>query len=195
MSFIIKKLSHPHQKAYLRSCIALVLLRALDLILTYHYTPHLTEEWNPAVKHFETGWNGLIGIQVVIVSFIIFLAYFYYSRPSLKSFPKGLNKQQFIYYFFAGKRSEEKLKKIQFSKDLWLRHLGRYGFILLNVAIIFSSFAVVNNALVLSGVHRYTTFIAEYGHIFFPALIALNFILVLFLFFYGEYHAYQYPDH
>ena len=53
-----------------------VLVAFLDLFLTYIGTPTLTMEGNPLITELSLGWPALIGINVVVSSGLVWMAYY-----------------------------------------------------------------------------------------------------------------------
>ena len=81
----------------------IILLRFLDLYITYLYTPDLRSEWNPLISIFGVSWLGFIFTQILIVAFVSLLMFFYFNRTSTEIDQKGLSFNDFIYVYFFGK--------------------------------------------------------------------------------------------
>ena len=60
-----------NKKHYITAITYILLLRILDLGLTFIYTPDLRYEWNPVVSVFNYSWIGMLITQVLIICLIL----------------------------------------------------------------------------------------------------------------------------
>lgn len=177
-------------KRYLCSVGIIIVLRALDLLLTYHYTPDLTCEWNPLVSLFGVSWQGFIITQVLIVSFVAILMYFYFNRKNdIKHIEDGLSFNDFIYVYFFGKLHPWPQRIFTMPTNAKI-HLEFNGFILMFITIFVSLFAIINNLLLIFSIQGYIAFLTRHAHAFFPLFFGAAILLSAGTFFTKEYRRY-----
>ena len=178
-------------KDYITAVGYIILLRLLDLGLTFFYTPRLQYEWNPIVSVFGYSWLGMLVTQVLIISFIIFIMSFYFLRKPLINPPDDLSFNEYIYYYFHNKKRTKKKKLLDFNRRSLERVLAYNGFILMTLAMSVSYLAIINNILVIGEVKSYSYFVYKYANIFYPSLLVLLAIFSFYLFFLLEYKYYK----
>lgn len=74
--------------------IAVIATRAIDIIGTYHYTPDLGSELNPAVSMLGAGWTYILVVQLVAIATLNYVSLFVVS-PALITQP-GLTFKEFV---------------------------------------------------------------------------------------------------
>ena len=178
-------------RAFITTAGYIILLRLLDLGLTFIYTPKLHYEWNPIVSVFGYSWLGMLITQVLLISFIIFVMSFYFYKKPIVDPPNDLSFKEYIYYYFHNKRHIAKKKWLPFNRRSLERVLAYNGFILMTLAICVSYLAIINNLLIINNVKAYSLFIYRYSDIFFPALMAVLAVSSFYLFFIMEYRTYK----
>lgn len=177
-------------KPYVCSIIAIIALRFLDLYLTYLYTPDLGAEWNLLVSRFGVSWTGFVVAQLLIVTFVVFLMFFYFNRNPAVIPEKGLTFHDFAYCYFFGKLRPWPARLFSMPSNL-SRHLAFNGFVFLMITMLVSIFAIVNNLLLLLDVTAYTNFIGRSHRFFFPCVFAVFTMASVFLYFYIEFDKYK----
>ena len=177
-------------KLYIWSIMAIILLRFLDLYITYLYTPDLRSEWNPLISILGVSWLGFIFTQFLIVAFVSSLMFFYYNRTPTETVQKGLSFNDFIYVFFFGKLRPWPGRIFSIPTNL-KRHLVFNGFLFMLITIIISCLAIANNLLLMSRINFYESFIGKYYNTFFPMSFIMITIFSVYLFFGIEYRNYK----
>lgn len=178
-------------KAYITTAGYIILLRLLDLGLTFIYTPELHNEWNPVVSIFGYSWLGMLVTQILLISFIIFVMSFYFYKEPIVNPPYDLNFKEYIYYYFHNKKRTTKKKWLPFNRRSLERVLAYNGFILMTLSISVSYLAIINNLLIIRNVRAYSYFIYRYSDVFFPLLLVTLAISSFYLFFFMEYKTYK----
>lgn len=178
-------------KTYITTAGYIILLRLLDLGLTFFYTPELHYEWNPVVSVFGYSWIGMLVTQVLLISLIIFVMSFYFYKEPLTNLPHDLTFKDYIYYYFHNKKRTSKKKWLDFNRRSLNRVLAYNGFILMTLSISVSYLAIINNILVIRQVRAYSIFIYNHSDIFFPVLLVILAISSFYLFFALEYRTYK----
>ena len=178
-------------KTYITTAGYIILLRLLDLGLTFFYTPELQYEWNPVVSVFGYSWLGMLVTQILLVSLIIFVMSFYFYKKPLLDLPRDLSFKEYIYYYFHNKKRTTKKKLLDFNRRSLDRVLAYNGFILMTLSISVSYLAIINNILIIRNVRAYTYFIYKHSDIFFPILLVVLAISSFYLFFFMEYRTYR----
>lgn len=169
----------------------IIILRILDLFITYSYTPDLQQEWNPLVSLFGFSWAGLLFTQLLIVTFVGILMFFYFSHPPRqKKIVHGLSFNDFIYIYFFGKILPWPQRLFALPSDP-KKHLHFNGFILMFITISVSIFAIINNLLIIFNVETYIYFVMDYAHSFFPICFAALILISAQIFFCIEYRKYR----
>jgi len=176
---------------YITAAGYIILLRLLDLGITFFYTPKLHYEWNPVVSVFGYSWLGMLITQVLVVSFVIFVMSFYFYKKPLVNPPTDLSFNEYIYYYFHNKKRTTKKKWLDFNRRSLDRVLAYNGFILMSLAMSISYLAIINNLLIIQNVKSYSSFIYKYIHVLYPSLLVLLAISSFYLFFVIEYRAYK----
>ena len=177
-------------KSYISAIAVIAALRALDLYVTFRYTPDLGREWNPVISFFGTSWTGFIVIQVIVTAFIAFLMFFYFNRGPTTTDQDGLSFLDFIYVYFFGKLRPWPERIVSFPTNL-KRHLIFSGFLFMMITTLISVFAIVHNLLLMAQVERYVDFVARHYRIYFPACFMAVTVFSLYCFFTIEYLHYR----
>ena len=178
-------------KTYITTAGYIILLRLLDLGLTFFYTPELHYEWNPVVSVFGYSWMGMLVTQILLISFIIFVMSFYFSKKPLSNPPHDLSFKEYIYYYFHNKKRTSKKKWLDFNRRSLERVLAYNGFILMTLSISVSYLAIINNILIIRQVRAYSYFIYKHSDVFFPILLIVLAVSSFYLFFVLEYRTYK----
>lgn len=167
----------------------LLLLRAADLVITFIYTPDFGMEWNPVVSRFSAAWTGMILTQILILSVIAVLLYFYftYQRTPI---PAGLSYNDFVYMYFFGKLNKG-IKKLFSIPRNWRGVLALNGFVLASVAIWISAFAVAHNSLMMYKPGTYGAFVNRHYNAYFPAVFLGMAAIATYGFLFREYRRYK----
>ena len=171
------------KKKYLLTVLALVILRALDLTLTYLYTKDLQWEWNPLVSWLGSGWIELVIIQGLTILLIAVLMYFYftYDRAAMQ-FPQGLSFQEYFSFFYF-RTPKQDLKNLNWRN--WNRK-GVFvfqGFVLTWAAFAIQIFAITHNLLLIMQVQAYESFVAVYYKPYFLGVFFLVGVFAIYAFF------------
>jgi len=177
-------------KQYSCSVMAIILLRSLDLYITYLYTPDLRSEWNPLVSMFGLSWLGFVFTQLLIVAFVSLLMFFYFNRKPTETVQKNLSFNDFIYVYFFGTLRPWP-KRIFTMPTNVKRHLVFNGFLFMLITIIISCLAIVNNLLLMARVTFYENFIGHHYSTFFPVSFVIITLFSTYLFFGSEYRNYK----
>jgi hypothetical protein len=176
--------------AYFRAVLAVVVLRAADLYITFVYTPDLTSEWNPLVSFFGFTWYGFVFTQIGICTIIATMMFFYFNRTPPAINLDGLSLNDFSYVYFFGKLHPWP-KRLFTLPRYPRRHLALNGYIFMIATIGISIFAIVNNILLILENATYAAFIQEYHSFFFPLTFALIVIIAFYAFFLKEFEYYK----
>ncbi len=180
-----------NNKQYITAITYIILLRILDLGLTFIYSPNLRYEWNPLVSVFNYSWMGMLITQILIVSFIITVMSFYFLKKPLANLPNDLSFNEYIYYYFHNEKRTQKRKYLKFTRQTIERVLAYNGFILMTLSISISYLAIINNLMVINNVKSYSYFIGQHGSLFYLTIIIIMAILSFILFFIMEYKSYR----
>lgn len=180
-----------NNKHYITAITYIILLRILDLGLTFIYTPYLRYEWNPVVSVFNYSWMGLLITQILIISFILAVMSFYFFKKPLINLPDNLSFNDYIYYYFHNEKRTKRKKYLKPTRQTLDRILAYNGFILMTLAISISYLAIINNLMIINKVISYSNFISRYGNIFYISFLVLMAILAFLLFFTIEYKSYR----
>ena len=177
------------KKKFAITVLILIILRALDLFLTYLYNPNLNYEYNPIVSIFGASWTGLIGMQLIVLLIVAFFAWYYFKLPAVKVAEENLNFPDFVYCFFSN-QNRPWPDRI-FSKPTNVKsHIIFVGFMVTASAILVSLFAIINNTLILRNTGWYLHFLAYHYKLFFPVVYFMIIMGSFFLFFAREYKTY-----
>lgn len=180
-----------NKKHYVTAITYIILLRILDLGLTFIYTPNLRYEWNPIVSVFNYSWMGMLITQILIISFILTVMSFYFFKKPLINLPDDLSFNEYIYYYFHNEKKTKKRKYLKPTRQTLDRVLAYNGFILMTLAISISYLAIINNLMVIRNVRTYSNFISQYGNVFYISILVMMAILSFILFFTIEYRSYK----
>lgn len=180
-----------NNKQYITAISYIILLRIVDIGLTFIYTPYLRYEWNPIVSVFNYSWVGMLITQVLIVSLIATVMSFYFYKKPISNLPKDLSFRDYIYYYFHNQKRTEKKKWLKYNRLTINRILAYNGFILMTMAISISYLAIINNLMVINKVMSYSYFIGQYGNYFYISILVTMAILSFILFFIMEYRSYK----
>lgn len=178
-------------KDYITAAGYIILLRLLDLGLTFFYTPALRYEWNPVVSVFGYSWLGMLITQILVISFIIFVMSFYFYKNPIIDLPNDLTFKEYIHFYFFDEIRKQKKKWYKPTRYNFRRALAYNGFILMTLAIAVSYLAIINNIMVINKVQSYSMFIIKYGNYFYPSILILLAILSFYAFFIIEYRTYK----
>lgn len=180
-------------RSYIAAIIIIVILRSIDLYVTYQYTPDLINEWNPLVSFFGISWSTYILSQIMLVALIALLMFFYFNRKPLKMVEKDLSYNGFVYAYFFGKSRPWKERLLwAFEKPAYLaRHLVFSGFLAMMATIFISGFAIANNLLLMAQIESYVRFVARYYAIYFPVSFFAVTFLSMHVFFFIEFIKYR----
>jgi hypothetical protein len=165
-------------------------LRALDLTITYAYTPDLSGEWNPVVSFLGGSWTGLIAAQLAILGLVAVSAYFYFARPPLAPMPPKLSFRDFTYVYFFGTLHGWPKRLYALPRN-WRQILASHGFVLTVAALLVSAFAIVHNALLVWRWRPYETFVLARHGLYFPSVFVLAALAPYVYFFAREYRRYR----
>jgi len=177
-------------RSYLFTAGTILLLRITDLFLTWIYTPDLGHEWNPIIAILGISWPGFILSQVIIFSLIAGSMYFYFKRDTVVKAPRGLSFPDYTYFYFFGQLRPWRRRFISFPRN-FRPHLIFNGFLLMTMSLIISSFAIMNNLLLIAGVECYIRFLGSHYRIFLPAFFIMAGLTCVNLFFIIEYVRYR----
>ncbi|PKN47901.1 MAG: hypothetical protein CVU59_01095 [Deltaproteobacteria bacterium HGW-Deltaproteobacteria-17] len=169
---------------------ALLLLRTVDLLLTWIYTPDLGLEWNPLISFLGVSWPGFLLSQVLVFSLIAGAMSFYFRRAQDVTAPEGLPFHDYTYYYFFGELRPWRRRFLSFPRNFH-PHLIFNGFLMLSMSLIVSTFAIVNNLLLIIGVERYVRFLGSHYRIFFPIFFITAGLICINIFFLMEYVRYR----
>lgn len=174
------------KKKYIYTITSIILLRIVDLALTYAYTPNLIQEWNPLVSQLGVSWMGMLITQILLIGIISVFIYFYFAWELKINYPKGLSFHRFInYYFFEGNNSLIK-KTVSYKRPVFFN-----GFVFAVVTIWISVLAIINNILIILNVKPYNIFIVKYQNYFFPSSLCLVTLISIYIFFFIEFRKYK----
>jgi hypothetical protein len=189
----MRKLNRKQKAHYGLTILCILLLRFLDLYITFRYTPNLKGEWNPVVSLFGASWTGLIIFQVSLVLFISVIVYYYFAREIFSIPEKDLSYPDFIYCYFFGKLVPwpKRLFTAPFFPKNIARHLAFQGHLLMMLAIFISVFAIVHNLLLLTSVQWYIEFVMTHYKGYLPSVFIIATLLAFNLFFIREYLRYR----
>jgi hypothetical protein len=176
-------------KAYISVIFTILILRFLDLFITFRYTPDLKGEWNPLVSLLGISWVGFLLIQLSIVIFVSFMMFFYFKRKPVIVAQTGLSYYDFIYVYFFGKLRPWPQRMFSFPTNIG-RHLVFNGFVFMCIAIVVSVFAIAHNVLLILRNGVYEKFVANYYSIYFPSCFVIITIASVYAFFTIEYVSY-----
>lgn len=176
---------------YITAITYIILLRIVDLGLTFIYTPNLKYEWNPVVSVFNYSWIGMLITQIFIISIIIAVMSFYFNKKPLTGLPHDLSFNEYIYYYFHNERKTKKRKWFKPTRQNINRVLAYNGFILMTLSISISYLAIINNLMIIYKVRSYSQFIGQYGNFLYLTILIIMAILSFILFFIMEYKSYR----
>jgi hypothetical protein len=180
-----------NNKQYITAITYIILLRIVDLGLTFIYTPNLKYEWNPVVSVFDYSWVGMLISQIFIVCLIIVVMSFYFYKKPLTGLPNDLSFSEYIYYYFHNEKKTKKRKWFKLTRQNINRVLAYNGFILMTSAISISYLAIINNLMIINKIRSYSNFISQYGNVFYVSILIIVAILSSILFFIMEYQSYR----
>lgn len=186
-------------KDYLLVFLFLILLRALDLYITYRITPDLEFEWNPLVNYFNLSWSEFILVQLLLVG-IPFSGYIVFRRRKRFQIKKpNLSLVKFVFHHFNGHDaniSQWSKSFFQFpNKRKRQVHFAFAGFLVAISAILASLFAIVNNLFILFENLSYINFLSEHRVTYIPFMLALIVFISAQIYFLIEYLSYRSQIH
>ena len=180
-----------NNKQYITAIAYIILLRIVDLGLTFIYTPNLRYEWNPIVSVFSYSWVGMLITQILIVGLIIAVMSFYFYKKPLSGLPNDLSFNEYIYYYFHNQKRTSSRKWYNLPRQKMNRVLAYNGFILMILVISTSYLAIINNLMVIFKVRSYSNFIIQYGNSLYITILIIMAIFSFILFFILEYRLYK----
>ncbi|MCJ7801675.1 MAG: hypothetical protein MUP82_04880 [Candidatus Marinimicrobia bacterium] len=180
-----------NNKQYITAIAYIILLRLLDLGLTFIHTPRLQYEWNPIVSVFGYSWMGMLITQILVVSLIVAVMSFYFFKKPLTNLPNDLSFIDYVYYYFHNQKRSTGKKWLKYNRITINRILAYNGFILLTMAISISYLAIINNLMIIYAVKSYSSFIVQYGSFFYISVLVFMAISSFVLFFVLEYKSYR----
>ena len=180
-----------NNKHYITAITYIILLRLLDLGLTFIHTPKLRYEWNPIVSVFGFAWIGMLLTQILVISLIVAIMSFYFFKKPLINLPDDLSFRDYIYFYFHNQKRTTEKKWLKYNRVMINRILAYNGFILMTMAISISYLAIINNLMVIYTVKSYSRFIGQYGNIFYLSILIVMAISSFLLFFVLEYRSYR----
>lgn len=154
----------------------------------------LQNEMNPLTQMFGVGWNGLIIANVIIVSFVILLAYQYYFKNNctynFESKPKNYREFISLLYFDKPNKFYRVFFWIPMNKKVCLRHSG---YVLIRVMTFASFLAAFHNVCVYYDYDFYYVYEDIVGRPLYViyGLIVLSLMLFSVILFKKEFKAYQ----
>ncbi len=180
-----------NNKQYITAITYIILLRVVDLGLTFIYSPNLKYEWNPVVSVLNYSLAGMLITQIIIISLIIAIMSFYFYKKPLTDLPHDLSFNEYIYYYFHNERKTKKRKWFKPTRQNINRVLAYNGFILMTLSISISYLAIINNLMIIYKVRSYSNFIGQYGNFLYITVLIIMAILSFILFFIMEYKSYR----
>ena len=180
-----------YNKDYITAIAYIILLRLLDLGLTFIHTPKLRYEWNPIVSVFGYEWIGMLLTQILVISLIVAIMSFYFFKKPLINLPDDLSFRDYIYFYFHNQKRTTEKKWLKYNHVTRNRILAYNGFILMTMAISISYLAIINNLMVIYTVKSYSRFIGQYGNLFYLSILIVMAISSFLLFFVLEYRSYR----
>jgi hypothetical protein len=182
--------NHRKLRKFLAAFLGLLILRGLDLWITYLYTPDLAGEWNPLVSHLNARWLGMILTQLLLLAIIGVPMFFYCMAEREPISERDLKFNEFVYYFFFRKRRREKGEL--FSRPQNRRGVLIFnGFVLMWAAIGVSLFAIVHNSLLLMRLAWYERFVFTHAIAYFVTIFVGIAIVTVYGYFVREYLLYR----
>jgi hypothetical protein len=175
---------------YCSVIVLILVLRAVDLLITYHYTPDLSFEFNPLVSVFGAKWYSFILLQLLIVIVISYAIHFYFFKEENIISRKDLSLLDFIYCYFNGELKPLHARFAFFPKHV-RRHLAFNGFILMVLSIGVSTFAIIHNLLLVHRIHWYEKLITHHHIAVFSSLLGGALIVSSLTFSLMEYSRYK----
>ena len=169
----------------------IILLRIVDLGLTFIYTPTLQYEWNPVVSVLNYSWMGMLITQILFVSLIIIVMSFFFYKKPITNLPNDLSYNDYIYYYFHNEKRTKKRKWFKLTRKNIIRILAYNGFLLMTLTISISYLAIINNILIIYNVRPYSNFIGQYGSLFYISFLVITAILSFIIFFILDYRSYK----
>ncbi len=153
-------------KQYITAITYIILLRVVDLGLTFVYTPNLKYEWNPVVSIFSYSWIGMLITQILVVGLIDCCYVILFFKKPLANLPDDLSFRRLylLTTFHNQKRSQEK-QWLKYNRMTINTSTGLQWFILMTMAISISYLAIINNLMIIYMVKSYSRFITQYGSV------------------------------
>jgi hypothetical protein len=175
---------------YCSVIVLILVLRVVDLLITYHYTPDLSFEFNPLVSVFGAKWYSFILLQLLIVTFISYVIHFYFFKEENIISKKDLSLLDFIYCYFNGELKPLHARFAFFPKHV-RRHLAFNGFILMVLSIGVSTFAIIHNLLLVHRISWYEKLIIHHHIAVFSSLLGGALVVSSLTFSLMEYSRYK----
>ena len=186
----MKQIARIKKRNFVLSVLLLVVLRFLDLYVTFRYTPDLGYEWNPVISIFGASWLGLILTQILLISGVSFLMYYYFGRGRIYIEQRHLSYADYIYFYFYDKLRPWPSRIFSLPGKL-NRHLVFNGFLFMVLTIIVSVFAILHNLMLLASVNFYLDFVKIYYKIYLPLFFVFATLFAFNLFFIKQYLHYR----
>jgi hypothetical protein len=184
------KTNTPNFLSYCFVISAIFILRISDLLITFHYTPDLSFEFNPVVSIFGASWSSFIIIQLTLFIFISFIISFYFFAEKNTIEKTGLSFFDFIYVYFHGELKPLHARFSLFPRNI-RRHLSFNGFLFMVMSIGVSVYAVAHNLLLINRINWYELLIINYHQVVFSLLMGVAIILSSLTYFLIEYSVYK----
>jgi hypothetical protein len=186
------RITRLRSKHFFLVVMSVIVLRALDLYITYRYTPGLAAEWNPVVSLFGAGWTGLIIVQVLLIFIISVAMFFYFMREEKTVAQADLSFQDFVYVYFFDKLRPWPERMFTFPYN-FRTHMVFLGFILMVLAVFISIFAILHNVLLIAQIKWYCLFVGQHYKVYFPVVFGMATIIAALIFFMKEFGKYKRP--
>lgn len=184
------KTNTPNFLSYCFVISTIFLLRILDLLITFHYTPDLSFEFNPVVSIFGASWSSFIVIQLTLFIFLSFIISFYFFTDKNRIDKTGLSFFDFIHVYFHGELKPLRARFTLYPRNI-RRHLSFNGFLFMVLSIGVSIYAVVHNLLLINRIYWYELLIIQHHRVIFSLLLISAVITSSLTYFLIEYSVYK----
>ncbi len=184
------KTDTPNFLSYCFVISVIFLLRISDLLITFHYTPDLSFEFNPVVSIFGASWSSFIVIQLTLFIFLSFIISFYFFAEKNTIEKAGLSFFDFIHFYFHGELRPLHARFSLYPRNI-RRHLSFNGFLFMVLSIGVSIYAVVHNLLLINRIYWYELLIIQHHKVVFSLLMIAAVITSSLTYFLIEYSIYK----
>ncbi|MFN3490720.1 MAG: hypothetical protein ACK40V_00720 [Anaerolineales bacterium] len=146
--------------------LSLLITRGIDARLTYLITPDLSREQNPLVKFFGMGWEGMLGIGVIVILAMIYFLYWTVYK-NVDNFPTiKMTLTEYQKFYFDTKNNPN------YKTNQGLKILAYvFSYSLPRATIIWGLFIILHNSLVYFEVPFYQAIRASVNVVFFYYLL------------------------